>query len=135
MGSRLPAYCTAMGKLLLSAMPRGPVWGEVIDQMKLTKHGPNTIKSKRALSEELRRIPAVGYAISDQELAAELFMVAAPVRNAAREICAAVDLEAHKSMISLEELVGPLGPHLLATADQISARLGYRHDHEISGRR
>jgi IclR family pca regulon transcriptional regulator len=135
MGSRLPAYYTAMGKLLLSAMPRGPVWGEVIDQMKLTKRGPNTIKSKRALSEELRRIPAVGYAISDQEPAAELLMVAAPVRNRAGEICAAVDLEAHSSMISLEELVGALGPHLLTTADHISARLGYRRDDEIPGRR
>jgi IclR family pca regulon transcriptional regulator len=133
-GSRLPAYCTAMGKLLLSTMP-APERGEVTEEMKLTKRGPNTITRKRALREELAKMPAVGYAVSDQELAAELLMVAAPVWNGAREICAAVDLEAHSSMISLEGLVGGLVPHLITTAGQISARLGYRRDDEIPGGR
>lgn len=134
-GSRLPAYCTAMGKLLLSTISLGADRVEVIYELKLTKRGPNTIKSKRALLDELRRIPAAGYAVSDQELTAELLMVAAPVRNQAGDICAAVDLEAHSSTISLEQLVSALGPHLLTTADQISARLGYRRAHETPGQR
>lgn len=33
-------------------------------------------------------------------------------------------------MISLEEMVDQLSPHLMATADNISARLGYRRDDE-----
>jgi DNA-binding IclR family transcriptional regulator len=41
-----------------------------------------------------------------------------------------VNIAAHSSMISLEELVDALGPHLVATADNISARLGYRRDDE-----
>jgi DNA-binding IclR family transcriptional regulator len=40
-------------------------------------------------------------------------------------------MAAHSSMISLEELVDNLGPHLIATADRISARLGYRRDDEL----
>jgi hypothetical protein len=48
---------------------------------------------------------------------------------------AAVNLAAHSSMISIEGLVGALGPHLLATSDRISARPGYRRDDEISGGR
>ncbi len=46
--------------------------------MKLTKRGPNTITSKKALREELDEIQAAGFAVDDQELAAELYAIAAP---------------------------------------------------------
>jgi IclR family pca regulon transcriptional regulator len=127
-GSRLPAYCTSMGKLLLANLPDADQ-RELIAQMKLTKRGPNTITSKKALREELNEIHADGFAVGDQELT-ELHAIAAPVRNDAREIVAAVNLVAHSSMISLEDLVDALGPHLISTADRISARLGYRRDDE-----
>jgi IclR family pca regulon transcriptional regulator len=128
-GSRMPAYCTAMGKLLLASLPE-PEQRELIASMKLTKHGPNTITSKKALREELDDVLAAGFAVDDQELAPELYAIAAPVRNEARDVVAAVNLAAHSSMISLEELVDALGPHLISTADRISARLGYRRDDE-----
>ena len=128
-GSRMPAYCTAMGKLLLASLPE-PEQRELIASMKLTKHGPNTITSKKALREELDDVLAAGFAVNDQELAPELYAIAAPVRNEARDVVAAVNLAAHSSMISLEELVDALGPHLISTADRISARLGYRRDDE-----
>jgi DNA-binding IclR family transcriptional regulator len=54
------------------------------------------------------------------------------VRNEARDVVAAVDIAAPSSMITLEELVDALGPHLISTADRISARLGYRRDDEQS---
>lgn len=128
-GSRMPAYCTAMGKLLLANLPESEQ-RELIASMKLTKHGPNTITSKKALREELDDVLAAGFAVDDQELAPELYAIAAPVRNEARDVVAAVNLAAHSSMISLEELVDALGPHLISTADRISARLGYRRDDE-----
>ena len=43
---------------------------------------------------------------------------------------AALNLEADSSLISLEKMVDALGPHLVSTADRISARLGYRRDDE-----
>ena len=73
-----------------------------------------------------------GFAVNDEELAAGLYAIAAPVRNEAREVVAAVSLSAHSSMISLEEMVDALGPHLVSTADRISARLGYRRADEQS---
>jgi DNA-binding IclR family transcriptional regulator len=45
-------------------------------------------------------------------------------------VVAAVSLEADISMITLAELVDALSPHLVSTADRISARLGYRRDDE-----
>lgn len=130
-GSRLPAYATSMGKLLLANLPESEQ-RELIAQMKLTKRGPNTITSKKALREELEEIQAAGFAVGDQELAAELYAIAAPVRNEAREVVAAVNLAASASIITLEELVDALGPHLVSTADRISARLGYRRDDETN---
>src|ERR1019366_1083870 len=47
-GSRLPAYCTAMGKVLLANLPEREQ-GELLASMKLTKRGPNTITSKQGL--------------------------------------------------------------------------------------
>lgn len=130
-GSRVPAYCTSMGKLLLANLPEAEQ-RELIGQMKLTKRGPNTITSKKALREELDEIQTAGFAVDDQEYAADLYAIAAPVRNEAREVVAAVNLVAPSSLISLEELVDALGPHLVSTADRVSARLGYRRDDEIS---
>jgi IclR family transcriptional regulator, pca regulon regulatory protein len=128
-GSRLPAYCTSMGKLLLANLPDAEQ-RELIASIKVTKRGPNTITSKKALREELDEVQDAGFAVNDQELAADLYTIAAPVRNEAREVVAAVNLAAHSSMISLEEMVDALGPHLVSTADRISARLGYRRDDE-----
>jgi IclR family pca regulon transcriptional regulator len=133
-GSRLPAYCTAMGKLLLANLPEDEQ-GELIADVKLTKRGPNTITSKKALLDELDEIQAAGFAVNDEELAPEVYAIAAPVRNEARDVVAAVNLAAHTSMISLAELVDALTPHLVSTADRVSARLGYRRDDESTSPR
>jgi IclR family pca regulon transcriptional regulator len=130
-GSRLPAHTTAMGKLLLANLPDEDQ-RSVLTSMKLTKRGPNTIGSKKALREELDEVQEEGFAVNDEELAPGLFAIAAPVRNEARDVVAAVSLSAPSSMISLDELVDALGPHLVSTADRISARLGYRRDDEQS---
>jgi IclR family pca regulon transcriptional regulator len=128
-GSRLPIYCTAMGKLLLANLPAGDQ-RELIGSLKLAKHGPNTITGKKALKEELDEVLEANFAVDDEELAKDLYSIAAPVRNEAREVVAAVDIAAPASMIPLDELVDALGPHLISTADRISARLGFRRDDE-----
>jgi DNA-binding IclR family transcriptional regulator len=133
-GSRLPVYCTAMGKLLLAYLPEDEQRA-VITRMKLTKRAPNTITSKGVLREELAEIKEAGFAVSDRELAPGRYAVAVPVRNDARDVVAAVSLAADSSVISLEELIDALGPHLLAAAERISARLGYRRATRLSDER
>ncbi|MGO9248887.1 MAG: IclR family transcriptional regulator [Solirubrobacteraceae bacterium] len=128
-GSRLPAYCTSMGKILLAYLPEREQQ-DLLAELKLTKRGPNTITNKKALRDELDEVAEAGFAVNDEELAPELHAISAPVRNESREVVAAVNMAAHSSMISLEELVDGLGPHLVATADRISASLGYRRDDE-----
>ena len=128
-GSRLPAYCTSMGKLLLANLPEAEQ-RELIAEVKLTKRGPNTITAKKALRDELDEIQSAGFAVDDQEFAAGVHAIAVPVRNEAEDVVAAVGLVAHSSTISLEELVDALTPHVVSTADRISARLGYRRNDE-----
>jgi IclR family pca regulon transcriptional regulator len=128
-GSRIPAYCTAMGKLLLANLPESEQ-RELFTSMKLSKRGPNTITTKKALREELDAVQTEAFAVNDEELSANLFSIAAPVRNEAAEVVAAVNMSAHSSMISLGEMVDALSPHLVSTADRISARLGYRRADE-----
>ena len=128
-GSRLPAHATAMGKLLLANLP-DPEQRDLITQMKLTKHTPNTITSKKTLREELENIHTAGFAVNDQELTPNLYAIAAPIRNDTHDTVAAINLTAHTNTITLEELVDALNPHLLSTADRISARLGHRRNDE-----
>jgi IclR family pca regulon transcriptional regulator len=128
-GSRLPAYATAMGKILLAYLPEAEQ-RELLSSMKLTKRGPNTITSKKALRDELDEIREEGFAVNDEELAPDMSAIAAPVRNEAREVVAAINVSAPSPVISLEEMVDALSPHLLSTADRISARLGYRRADE-----
>ncbi len=131
-GARLPAHCTAIGKLLLAYLPEREQ-RRAISEMKLARRTPSTITTKNALQAELQGIREQGLAAADEELAGGLYSIAAPVRSASRETVAAAGMDAHTSMIPLEELVDALGPHLISTADRISARLGYRRDDELPG--
>jgi IclR family pca regulon transcriptional regulator len=97
-GSRLPAYCTAMGKVLLAH-----------------------------LSED-ERVPSAGLAVGDEELAPGLYAIGAPVCDEAGGVVAALGMVAPSSVISQKELVDALGPRLVSTADRISASLGYRRE-------
>jgi IclR family pca regulon transcriptional regulator len=130
-GSRLPAYATAMGKVLLASLPEREQ-SELLASTKLMQRGPNTITSKNALRVELEQIREEGFAVNDQELAEDVHAIAVPVRAVSGKVVAALGLSADTSTISLEELVDALGPHLVSTADRISARLGYRRHDELA---
>lgn len=128
-GSRLPAYCTSLGKVLLAYLPDADR-RKLTAATKLVKRGPNTLTARKALLAELQNVLEDGFSVNDEELAAHLVSIAVPIRGENREVVAAIDLAAHTAMISLAEMVDQLLPHLLVTADQISARLGYRRDDE-----
>jgi IclR family pca regulon transcriptional regulator len=128
-GSRLPAYCSAMGKVLLANVPAREQ-RELLASMKLARRGPNTITGKRALRKQLGAAREQGFAREDEELAGGMRAVAVPVRNEAGEVVAAVELSAHSVTISLADMVTALLPHVVSTADRISARLGYRRADE-----
>jgi IclR family pca regulon transcriptional regulator len=128
-GLRLPAYCTALGKVLLAHLPDHER-GEMLAHLDLGRRGPNTISSKSTLRDELTQILEEGLAVEDEELVQGRVAIAAPVFNEAGEITATIDLTAGAEGIAVEELADALGPHLISTADRISSRLGNRRESE-----
>jgi IclR family pca regulon transcriptional regulator len=128
-GSRTRSWCTAAGKLLLAYLPEDEQ-RQAITEVKLSKCGPRTVSSKRALREELERIRGKDLATEDDELAAGLVAIAAPVRDESGNVTAALALSAPSALISLRQLNEALGPYVVSTAARISARLGYRRADE-----
>ncbi len=122
-GWRLPAHCCAMGKLLLAYLPE-PDRRERVGCLELTRRGPNTITSGRRLVEDFQRIRAGSLAVSDGELAEGVLSIAAPVRDAPDAVIAALGVEAHVSMSSLEDFAGEVAPSLSLAADRLSLGLG-----------
>jgi IclR family transcriptional regulator, pca regulon regulatory protein len=122
-GSGVPAYASSMGKLLLAHLPES-FQRETIANTKLVKLAPNTITSRKALTEQLKLIQDNDLVGSDQELRRDLISIAAPVRNANGQTTAAVDIVAHGSTTSLKELLETAGSHLTSAAAAISAELG-----------
>ena len=126
-GSRLPAYCTSLGKVLLAFLPDDER-DEIVGRIEFARRGPNTLTSKATLLADLERVRATGIAVNNEELAYGLRSVAVPVLSGDGEAVAAVNLAAHRAMASLDDLVARLGPLMQRTAAEISAQLGYRSD-------
>lgn len=124
-GSRLPAYCTSMGKILLAYLPQQER-DSLLDELELRQRGPNTLTERGMLLAELERVREAGLAINNEELAYGLRSIAAPVLSQSGAIAAAINLAVHSSMISMKQLVERLGRPLKRTAAEISAHIGYR---------
>jgi IclR family pca regulon transcriptional regulator len=123
-GSRLPAYCTSMGKVLLAGLDPERQ-REVLEEVQFTQRGPNALTDVDELLAELERVRAAGLAVNNEELAYGLRSIAAPVRSQNGQVVAAINLAVHRTMVSLDSLVAHLGPQLKHTAAEISARIGY----------
>lgn len=122
---RWPAYCTALGKMLLANVPPG-VGRELLAQLTLKPVTQHTVRSKKALRENLTEIVETDLAICDREFSNDTVMIAAPIRDEAGEVRAGLELAATTAQISIDQLAAGLSPPLVSTADEISARLGYR---------
>jgi IclR family transcriptional regulator, pca regulon regulatory protein len=124
-GSRLPAYCTALGKAILAFLPADEREA-IVAQVEFATLGPNTVADGPSLLAELDRVRADGFAVNNEELAYGLRSIAAPVRGHSGAAVAAINLAVHRSMVSLDDLVHRLSPALQRTAAEISSRVGYR---------
>lgn len=123
-GSRLPAYCTSMGKVLLAFLPTHDR-NTLLDGASLTRRGPNTITAKRKLLKELERVRQTRLAVNNEELAYGLRSIAVPVWSQTGDVVAAINIAVHRSLVSMDELLEDLAPALVATASEISARIGF----------
>lgn len=120
-GTRLPAYATSMGRVLLAQLPPAQLQARLArsEPRRLT---PHTLTGERALREEIERVAERGYAIVDQELEEGLRSAAVPVRDAGGEV-AALNVSVHASRAGVEELRERYVPAARETAAAIEADL------------
>lgn len=117
-GVHLPAYCTAMGKVLLASLPEDEQH-ELVASLRLTKRGPNTITTAEVLLEELAQVR--GIAVEDEEFAEGHFSIASSIYDKTG-VVAAVGVTAGSRMTQ-EEMFETFGPDVLDIAHQITTRL------------
>ncbi|MFC4533550.1 IclR family transcriptional regulator [Sphaerisporangium dianthi] len=121
-GTRFPAHCTSMGRVLLAWLPPDALEAYYATAG-LERRTARTITSREALTAELERVRAQGWAMVDQELEEGLRSIAAPIRDRAGQVVAAVNLSSHASRTSVESARRDLLPSLLATAARVEADL------------
>lgn len=126
-GSRLPAYCTSMGKAILAFLPEERL-EVLLKEMKLQPQTSNTITSKEILKKELERVRRRGFATNNEELSNGLRSVAAPVRDAGGQVIAAVNIAVPSTRVRLRQLETVLAQKVMETADRISFTLGHRKE-------
>ena len=124
-GTRAPAHCTALGKVLLAGLLGTEELDRVIAQRGLTRHTPRTITAPETLVRHLEEVRQQGWALDDEERDLGLRCVAAPVYDAGGRIVAAVGISGPTSRITLER-IALLAQDVRAIAERISHELGYR---------
>jgi IclR family pca regulon transcriptional regulator len=121
-GTRFPAYCTSMGRVLLAWLSPDELDAS-LERSPLERLTPRTTTSPTALRTELDRVRAQGWAMVDQELEEGLRSIAAPIRDRTGRVVAAVNVSSHASRTTLESVRRDLLPPLLATAARVEADL------------
>ncbi|GAA1310053.1 IclR family transcriptional regulator [Planotetraspora silvatica] len=121
-GTRFPAYCTSMGRVLLAWLSPDELDAS-LERSPLERLTPRTTTSPAALRAELDRVRAQGWAMVDQELEEGLRSIAAPIRDRSGRVVAAVNVSSHASRTTLEAVRRDLLPPLLAAAARVEADL------------
>jgi len=122
-GSRLPAYCTSMGRVMLAAA-RAEDLAAYLERVELRPLTSKTIWNKAALSAELERVRAQGFALVDEELEVGLRSLAVPVQSRAGKVVAAMNTGVHASRARPEEMVERFLPALREGAGRLGVALG-----------
>lgn len=119
-GRLTPAYCTSVGQALLFDHDTESV-ERVFRGVAFEPLGPNTVRDADEFARRLVAARARGYAVADEELEAGLVAVAAPVRDAASRIVAAINVSGPK--YRLGDRLGEAGRLLVTAAAELHAAL------------
>jgi DNA-binding IclR family transcriptional regulator len=123
LGVRKPAHATAEGQAILAFQPQ-----DIVDRViaaGLAAYTPKTITNPDRFHKALAAVRQRGCAIEDEESEIGMACVAAPIRDDSGDVVAALGVAGPVTRLSKKSIAGVV-PHVIATADQVSARLGYR---------
>ena len=124
LGSRLPAYCTSMGRVLLAELPTAELHAIVPERLEpRTEH---TIRTRDELEAVLADVRRQGWALVDEELEIGLRSLAAPLRDASGRAVAAMNVSTHAGRTTADEIRAHIVPEVLATSSSIGDALAKR---------
>jgi IclR family pca regulon transcriptional regulator len=121
-GSRLPAYCTSLGRVLLAHLPEAELdaYFARVDLQPRTEHTVTDAARLRALLAQVRED---GYAINNEELELGLRSIAVPVRGASGRVLAALNVGAQAVRVAPERMIGEFLPVLRQGAQELAVLL------------
>ncbi|MRS16005.1 helix-turn-helix domain-containing protein [Enterobacteriaceae bacterium RIT691] len=121
-GSRLPAWATSMGRVLLSGQPEEKL-NDMLARVTMIRYTPQTVDSVSQLRAELKRVRQQGYALNDQELEMGLRSLAVPLFNPQGHIVAALNVGVHAGQVSAHEMIERVLPELQKAAKELTLLL------------
>jgi IclR family pca regulon transcriptional regulator len=123
LGSRLPAYPTSMGRVLLAGLPDVAL-DDYIARTELEQLTPHTITDPKTFRTVIERTREEGFTLVDQELEEGVRSIAAPIRNGRGDVIAAINVSCHASRVDVRRMNEEFRPRLLETAAEIGDRVG-----------
>lgn len=124
-GNRLPAYCTAMGRVLLGGLDSNNV-RRLLDGSAHERHTSTTVYDTGEILLAVDAASRAGWAVVDQELEEGVRSVAVPIRDANGVVIAAASVSVPASRVSIAELGGAIRNELTSAALEIEANLRSR---------
>jgi IclR family pca regulon transcriptional regulator len=121
-GSRLPAYCSSLGRVLLAHLPQDEL-DAYLERTTLTPMTERTVTDPARLRAILAQVRRDGYAVNDEELELGLRSIAVPVRGASGRVLAALNVGAHASRVTPERMVEEFLPVLRQGAQELAMLL------------
>ena len=123
-GTRLPAYCTASGKVHLAHLPNA-VLDKLYPDNDLQRFTPQTLATKQALLNELQAVAEQGYAVDNEEYDREVRCMAVPVFDHTGNVAAAMSLSGPSFRLPETRVYDELVPLMLKLSAELSRQLGY----------
>ena len=118
-GSRLPAFYTSMGRVLLAYLPGMAAEG-LLAKAKLKRFTQRTVTDSTALAAIIKRVRVNGYALVNQELELGLISIAVPLRDRDGRVTTAINVSTHVSRSSPQHLISSVLPVLQQAVQALS---------------
>jgi len=119
-GTRLPAFHTALGRIQLGYLDDAELWRRLWS-LHIEAYTPSTITDIQALFDRVREDHVQQFAIVDEELERGLRAIAVPILDRSGQVVAALNLSTHSTRTTRNEMRERFLPNLRAIAKQISA--------------
>jgi IclR family pca regulon transcriptional regulator len=121
-GSRLPAYCTSIGHVLLAHLPE-PALETYLAGLKPQRFTERTVTARDELRQLLATVREQQYAIADQQMELGLRSIAVPVRNSEGAVVAGINVIVQTARGTLRDMKTRFLPHLRSAAGELGAQL------------